>query len=227
MKSLNGSSTLSKKNSQEDLRINKISGNSKFLRNNTVSSISLFVFIICLLINLAGFHSKANAQKKTETANDTVIFKKHSPHKATLYAMVLPGLGQVYNKKYWKIPIVYAGFAVFTYFIIFNRTEYIEYRDAYDYVTKGDTSFPIDNKYIYKYNKDQLISGRDYYRRNLELTYILTGVWYILTILDAAVDAHLFDYDISEDLSLRFKSIPREHYFQPSFTPGISLVYKF
>ncbi len=126
---------------------------------------------------------------------------KHSPDKATLYAAILPGLGQAYNRKYWKIPIVYAGFGVGGYSISFNRDKYRLFKEAYRYVSAGDTS-PTDNPYVTRYNAYQLQVGRDYYRRNLEISYIGTGVWYLLTIVDAIVDAHLFDYDIDENLSL-------------------------
>lgn len=132
--------------------------------------------------------------------------KLHSPTKAALFSAALPGLGQAYNKKYWKIPIVYAGFGVFTYFIIKNRKEYVKYREAFNYVSRGDSTY-IDNEYVFKYNEDQLRDGKNYYRRNLEFTYILTGLWYIINILDATVDAHFFDFDVSDDLSLRIDPI--------------------
>lgn len=189
--------------------------------------ISFTLIALILILVMTCFHTTSvSAQKKTINPTDTVIFVKHSPHKATVYSMVLPGLGQAYNKKYWKIPIVYAGFGIFTYFIITNRQEYVKYRDAYDYVTRGDSLRPIDNEYIYKYDADQLSSGRDFYRRNLEFTYILTGVWYLLNVLDAAVDAHLFDYDISNDLSIRLNPVNNYNFVQPSVTPGITLSWK-
>ncbi len=184
----------------------------------------IVVVLFFTVLTVSG--QKRKAQSNLKANLDTVI-KQHSPQKATLYSMVLPGLGQAYNKKYWKIPIVYAGFGALTYFVISNRNEYIKYRDAYDYVTKGDTAFPINNEYINKYAPDQLISGRDYYRRNLEFTYILTGLWYIMNILDATVDAHLYDYDISDDLSIRFGPVYDQAQFKPHFTPGVTLTFRF
>jgi len=169
--------------------------------------------------------TSAQSEESVVSRSDTTYQPTHSPQKATLYSMVLPGLGQAYNQKYWKIPVIYTGFAVFTYFIIFNRNEYVKFRDAYDYKTRGDTLFPINNEYL-KYSEDQLIRGRDDYRRDLEFTYILAGLWYILNIVDATVDAHLFDYDISDDLSIKFSPAVNDPLYIPHFTPAVTLTYR-
>jgi hypothetical protein len=126
---------------------------------------------------------------------------EHSPKKATLYSMVLPGLGQAYNHKYWKIPIVYVGFGTLAYFISTNDKQYKDFRDAYAYKTSHSTGTPPNGLVIY--DADQLLVYRQYYRRNLEISVIVTAAWYILTMVDATVDAHFYNYNISEDLSLR------------------------
>ena len=130
------------------------------------------------------------------------IKNSHSPKKATLLALI-PGAGQAYNHKYWKMPIVYAGFGVTTYFAITNGQDYRLYRDAYDYKMgiKTDVSqHAIDESA--KYTEDNLITLRDYYRSNMELSWIVTAAWYILQIIDANVDAHFFYYDVGDDLTL-------------------------
>lgn len=125
--------------------------------------------------------------------------------------MILPGLGQAYNQKYWKIPIVYAGFGAMHYFVQFNTRNYRDFRDAYNFVTTVAAPnlanpFPQPpNDLAVKYDQGQLLRGREYYRRNLEVSYIFTGVWYILTVVDATVDAHFFDYDINQSLTLNVK----------------------
>jgi len=195
-----------------------------FNKNLTLVMLSVFVLPGVFLSTPI----KTNAQNTQPPISDSTTSYAHSPHKATMYAMVLPGLGQIYNKKYWKVPIVYAGFATLTYFIITNRSEYIKYRDAYDYVTQGDTLFPINNEYVLKYNQSQLQNGRDSYRRNLEFSCILSGLWYIITVLDATVDAHLFDYDISNDLSIRLKPVFNQNrYSGHNVHPALTLTWKF
>lgn len=124
----------------------------------------------------------------------------HSPKKATLYSLV-PGLGQIYNKKYWKLPIVYAGFGVTGYFAITNGQEYSKYNEAYKCaITLGDE---CTNELALKYDSDDLKTIRDYYRRNMELSYIIMGVWYVLQMLDATVDAHLYYWEVDDNLSVR------------------------
>ena len=151
--------------------------------------------------------SIVNEQNITET--DSVLYK-HSPRKATIYAMILPGLGQAYNKKYWKIPIVYAGFGALFYSISFNDKLYKDFRTAYLHSLTNDGTEPPVNEYEELYDTDFLLQSKNFYRRNRDLTYILTGLWYLLQMVDATVDAHLLTWEVGEDLSLDF---------QPMFDP--------
>jgi hypothetical protein len=128
--------------------------------------------------------------------------KQHSPTKATIMSACLPGLGQIYNRKIWKVPIIYAGFGIMGYFIYTNADEYLNYKCAYIEASYGN----MNGNYSYlvqKYTMDELLSAREYYRRNLEISCIITAVWYALNILDATVDAHLYTFNISDKLSLR------------------------
>ncbi len=188
--------------------------------------VSMVLLCFGLLLPLISFSQNRSAadsviSKAEVVAVDTSNYKMHSAHKATIYSMILPGLGQGYNKKYWKIPIIYAGFGVFTYFIIFNNNEYQEWKEAYIYAIENpDGGVPPINDYYEKYGYDSNIlrEQKDYYRRNRDLTYILTGLWYLLNVVDAAVDAHLMTWEVDEDLSIRLEP----EFYQPvyGFKPG-------
>ena len=154
------------------------------------------------------------------------FFSDHSPKKATYFA-IIPGLGQIYNRRYWKLPIVYAGFAVTGYFAYTNRIEYKNYKEAYICASnaEADPDYICDNTLAQKYSVASLQSGMDYYRRNMELSYILMGVWYILQMLDATVDAHLFYWDVSDNISIQAQPIIKPNMIQgmPSESFGFSI----
>lgn len=183
----------------------------------------IVILILCIFFTASIL--RAQDTITPATAKDTTV-KVHSPKKATIYSAVLPGLGQAYNHKYWKIPIVYAGFATTIYFVNFNTRYYKDFRDAYTYKSTGSTGEP-PNEYALKYSKDQLLTAREYYRRNLEISYIVTGLWYILNIVDATVDAHFYNYNISDDLSLKFQPLLTPQGPGYRMSPGISMAFKF
>ena len=133
---------------------------------------------------------------------DTVKQNIHSPKKATWMSVALPGLGQAYNKKYWKIPVIWAGFGGLGYAIAFNHDKYITYRDAYLYRIDNDST-TIDN--FPDFSTNYLQTLKNSYRRNLEISIIITAALYTLNIIDAAVDAYLYDFDINDNISLKFK----------------------
>lgn len=139
------------------------------------------------------------------TKDSTSVVKKHSPTKAAILSAALPGLGQAYNKKYWKIPIVYAGFAGLGFWIGTNVKNYRTYREAYQYRLDGKPE-TID-QFVGQYQDGDLKTLKNFYRRNMDLSIILTAVWYSLNIVDAAVDAHLFEFDVSDNLSLRVEPV--------------------
>jgi len=154
------------------------------------SSILLLLTIILILPVLLKGQSKAA---------DT-MYREHSPVKATYWSL-LPGAGQIYNKKYWKVPIVYLGFGVIGYFAVANRQEYLTYREAY--ICSATLGDECNNELANKYSTDDLRSIRDYYRRNMELSYIVGGAWYILQMIDAVVDAHLYYWNVDDDVTVK------------------------
>ena len=140
-----------------------------------------YIFFICILISLSISSQKIQTEK--------------SPKKASIYSAVIPGAGQIYTKKYWKVPIIYGGLVTSAYFINDNNNQYKEYKDAalVSYETGEDQL---------GYTYEELIILKDYYRRNREISYFSFVGVYILNIVDASVNAHLFNFDVSDDISL-------------------------
>jgi hypothetical protein len=163
------------------------------------SLVLLFIFMVS---------GNVQAQEPEAPSRDTSVVDEsykldstyQNPHKAALYSAILPGLGQVYNKKYWKVPIVYAGFATFAYFIDFNEKGYKLWKQAYiDYPDYHNLN------YDFVLTLDQIDRTKNSYKRYRDLSIIGTGAFYILQIIDATVDAYLFDWDVSEDISLKIE----------------------
>lgn len=127
---------------------------------------------------------------------DPIDTSYHSPKKAALLALV-PGLGQIYNKKYWKLPLVYGALGACIYVVDFNQFYYRSYLDQFN--TLLETDSPNRN------TMRQLVEQQNFYRRRRDLSIIITAAVYGLQILDAYVDAHLFHYDISDDLTLQWE----------------------
>jgi len=157
-------------------------------------------------------------------AQDTVAVAKPVSHKfkpetlrATMLAVSFPGLGQIYNRKVWKIPLVYAGFGALVYSVGFNSRGYNTYIKAYQDFTDTDpktvsyvkliiadpsTYDPVKFPSAYTYYKDAMLRMVDYYKRYRDLSYIGIAGWYLVSILDANVDASLFNYDVSPNLNI-------------------------
>jgi len=143
------------------------------------------------------------ASQEQDTAQNVTIVQKHSPRKAVLYSFIFPGLGQVYNKKYWKLPFIYGAGGTFAYYISFNQLKYKKFRDAYVNGKAGEMAF-IDGSY---FSHEILPRGRDYYRRYRDLSILGFGAIYLLAVVDAMVDASFFYYDVSDDLTMRLEPV--------------------
>lgn len=146
-------------------------------------------------------------QEAEETAEAKVpkVKKPHSPKKATIMSACLPGLGQIYNHKWWKVPIIYAGIGGLGYMSLNNHYEYISCLNAYKYKSdpEGYTG-PLtqhEKDLAERYGKEQLQTYKESYRHDFELYTIILAAWYGLNIIDACVDGHLYSYDINDDLS--------------------------
>jgi hypothetical protein len=156
-------------------------------------------------ISDTGLQATATKDSAIAAKKKAAASKRHSPLKASLFSAALPGLGQGYNKKYWKIPIVYAGFAGLGYAVYYTASNFQGYRNAYRLQVDEDPNTIGSYKGVQ--DAATLKSYRDYFKRNLDISAICMSVWYVLNIVDAAVDAHLFEWNMSDDLSMRVEPI--------------------
>lgn len=157
---------------------------------------------------------------------DTEIIKAEpinplTPSKAAFYSALLPGLGQAYNKKYWKIPIVYAAIGTGVYFYISNDNQLERYRDAYKRRLAGFE----DDEFFGRVSDDGLIRAQRQFRRNKELSLLVTLGLYALNIIDANVDAHLLQYNVDENLAI--KPHFQFNQMEQSTDLGLTLNFKF
>ena len=173
---------------------------TKMIRSNTRRQVYLGVTIASYIY----FIGDAAVSYKT---NDVSSVKK-----ATTLACIFPGAGQIYNRSYWKVPFVVGGFASMIYCIDWNNRGFQRFKKAYNLLSDYEQhpenypNGPTD-EFRGRYSADFIKNLRDNYRRNRDLCIILSGALYVLQIIDAHVDAHLKDYDISDDLSMNLEPL--------------------
>jgi hypothetical protein len=165
--------------------------------------------------------------------------KIQSPHRASMYASVIPGLGQFYNKKYWKIPILFGGIGGVAYALSFNSERYGYYRNAYrDFIIRDPANKSyleiikgtiITEESIYNENqqwfRDYLNSSKKRFKRYRDISYASVVAVYLISIIDATIDAHFYYFNISDDLS--FKIEPAYLYIDGYQTGTIGFNMKF
>lgn len=156
-----------------------------------------------------------------DTATEMVKTPFFTPKKKAMYAAIIPGMGQITNKQYWKLPIVYGALGFGTYQIFYKNERYNHYRKIYAGRLSNKQEFldmepniPIDGIKFYQ----------DAYRQERDLAALLTVLGYGLQIMDALVFAHLKDFDISEDITMRVKPTAIPNYFAPLPTVGVGFV---
>lgn len=210
----------------------KTSASHQNLRSRSVR----VAFLLLLLV----FVTAAQAQDSLSTtqegdsliveSKDTVLLKsyatRYDPRKALLYAAVLPGLGQIYNKKYWKLPLVYGGFFAIGYGINFYQEGYTKYKGhLFDNLEQGldnDSDVNTDTQFT----TGQLRTIVNRYRRERDFMIILMGGMYLLQIIDAHVDAHLKEFDLNPRLQVSIEPTMEQNALLGRQT-GISLIVRF
>ncbi|MBC7524276.1 MAG: hypothetical protein H7239_07545 [Flavobacterium sp.] len=164
---------------------------------------NIFYILICILLVNSFSSFGQNKVGDDLVVSDSLVKNKSkmnplSPAKAAFYSAIFPGMGQVYNKKYWKVPLVYGALGTSIYFLLSNQKKYNQYRDAYKRRLEGFT----DDDYRYL-DDTRLIAGQKFYQTNRDLSALVTLLFYFLNIVDANVDAHLMQFNVNDKLSFK------------------------
>jgi len=144
------------------------------------------------------------------------------PAKAAFYSAVLPGLGQIYNKKYWKVPLVYGAIGTSIYFYIDNQKKYNLYRDEYKNRLEGKKS---DSEFLARLSESQLTTAQKEYQRYRDLSALFIVGFYVLNIIDANIDAALSQFNVDERLAFKPAVIKNDITFKNDF--GFAVNYSF
>jgi len=206
----------------------------------------IFVGVLLSLICFNLGAQEVNVPKDSLKISVSEQKKVLSPKKASIYAALFPGLGQVYNGKYWKLPIVYGGYAGLIYVLGWNNNNYNDYFDAYKTMSKYQTVVQMskaDKDYLnnlfkipywdlninptrFETFKSQLKSGKDFYRRSRDMSVIMIAALHVLSIIDASVDANLSDFEINDNLGMHVEPMPMNFGNGPQVI-GVNIAFNF
>ena len=181
--------------------------------------------------NAQGVKIKTDKPVKHVATTDSVLRKKHSPVVAGCLS-IIPGGGQIYNKKYWKLPIVYGTLGISTYFVYDFAHQMVSYKNEFINRRDGNTAL-LNPKYSIETDAN-ILALKNTYRRRMEIAIAVTAVLYVLNIVDAIVDAHLYYFDISDDLSMTVTPsvapgnyMASKYHHNTSFNYGVNLTLSF
>ena len=176
---------------------------------------------ICLFLS---FQVKAQEEISLKSADTTkAIINPNAPAKAAFYSALVPGLRQAYNKKNWKIPLVYAGLGAGIYYYTWNQKKYHEFRD--EYKRRLDGTYDPNHPIYGDLDNDRLVRAQKFHQRNRDLSALITAVIYILNIVDANIDGHLMQFNVNDNLSI--KPDMNQNQIDYKFNYGMTLTFNF
>jgi len=182
---------------------------------------SIYIFFIVLMLASSSVFAQKD-KNGTLIITDTIKvndINPLAPAKAAFFSAIVPGLGQAYNKRYWKIPIVIGAIGTGIYFYSDNNTKYHRYRDAYKVrIAGGKDEFP-------EYSTATLINAQKTFQRNRDLSALISIGLYVLNIVDANVDAHLMQFNVNDNLTLHPDIYPNDINYKQNV--GLVLNYRF
>lgn len=175
-----------------------------------------FLFLFVCLYNPVFSQDEENLIVQDSIQDSEIFYMAVKPSKAAFYSAILPGLGQAYNKDYWKIPVVYGALGTGIYFYDFNNDKYHKYRDLYKLQKLGIQS---------GYSDSSLESAQKYHKKYRDLSLLVTAGLYVLQIVEASVDAHMQYHNTDPELS--FQPIIIQDQVKGNSMVGISFNYQF
>lgn len=181
--------------------------------------IKTFLFLV-FFVGIISIGKGQNPKGVYDGTKQEVVNKSRS-HKAAIYSALVPGLGQIYNKKYWKLPIIYGATGILIYAFDFNNEQYNKYSTAYARMSSGEITI-----FEGVTDKSRILRAKNDAQRNRDLNVISLAAIYLLNVVDATVDAHLFDYEINDDLSLNIQPVVKPS-INSQNTVGVSLSFSF
>lgn len=168
--------------------------------------------------SIAGKNNIAQVQADSSFKKKAIQF---NPRKATFRSAVIPGWGQIYNKKYWKLPLVWGALGVTASVYLYNVKNYRSLKQAYIYLTDDDDSNNgLVNPLYRNLSTESIRSYRNSFRQNVDYSVLFFALFWGLNVVDATVDAHLKAFDVDDNLSLEIKP----GYSQLANTAGVSLI---
>jgi TM2 domain-containing membrane protein YozV len=184
----------------------------------------ILLFISCSIVHAQQNDSIYRAYKKDSVQAKRAVKKAiyGNARKATIMSACFPGLGQIYNRKYWKAPVIYVALGGIGYWGITNQVKYKYYSNNLRAANDDDVN--TINETLY--SSDQLITQKKYYQKYRDISIMLGALVYLVNIIDANVDAHLRTFDVSDDLSLQLNPYSNLDY-NNKLQAGLSLKLKF
>ncbi|NOX19605.1 MAG: hypothetical protein GXO87_15155 [Chlorobi bacterium] len=159
------------------------------------------IILLAFLIGASATYAQTESDTVSVVTNDSLFVMTKSPWGAVLRSAIIPGWGQIYNESYWKAPIFWAALGGFIYGWTFYDDLYDKYAQLYSESINDDSG---DGSYLRQ---------RDFYRDQRDLMSVYIGLTYLLNLIDAYVDAHLFDFDVGENLQIRVPEVRMKFYF--------------
>lgn len=178
------------------------------------------VVLLCMSLFLYSQEVESPRVSRVEK-HDSIHVSKHSPTVAMLWS-IIPGGGQIYNRKYWKVPIVYGLLEGSCYFLTKYASDMMLYRREFINRRDGNTELLIPT--LSKYPDENILSMKQEAQRNMEIAIAATAIIYTLNFIDAMVDAHLYYFDVSDDLSFHWSPMVLPNPINTSPSYGVSLV---